>query len=73
LIDQVEGEIYSIVKNKAFYEVYLVNINSAQIKYITKISIFNGGTPKINNGYIYYLKKPSTSKNQVRKLSRIKI
>ncbi len=73
LNDPVEQRVYSLVKNKAFYEVYLIDIKTATGKFITRISVFDGDDFQINHGYLYFLKSPASTANQVRKLSRVKL
>ena len=73
LIDQVTDKIYSMIKTKANYQVYLIDTDLGKLDYITKISIFNSENIKINNGFIYYLNRPNSSIYHVKKLSRIKI
>ena len=72
-VDQIEGKIYSIIKSKLFYKVYLVNTKLGKLDYITKVSIFRCENLKINNGFIYYLSSPNSSKYHVKKLSRIRL
>ena len=73
LIDHIEEKIYSIHKNKAFYQIYLVNTGLGKIQFRTKVSLFKSENLKINNGYVYYLSRPNSSAYHVRKLSRIKL
>ncbi len=73
LMDQVEDKIYSMIKNKAYYQIYLVDTNIGNLEYKSKISIFKGENLKINNGFMYYLSNPHSTINNVKKLSRIKI
>lgn len=73
IIDQIENKVYSIEKNKAFYDVYLVDIEEGEFDYCTRISQFKGEKLSVNNGFVYYLTKPSLSRNSIAKLSRIKL
>jgi hypothetical protein len=73
LIDRAENKIYSVFKDKSDYLIYALNVKSGTVSYTTKISIFEGQNLKINGGYLYYLKNPSTNAYQVRKLSRIEL
>lgn len=73
IIDQIENKVYSIEKNKAFYDVYLVDIEEGEFDYCTRISQFKGEKLSVNNGFVYYLTKPSSSRNSIAKLSRIKL
>jgi hypothetical protein len=73
LIDPLRDKIYLISKSKAYYQVYLVDTNLGKLTFLTKISIFKGDNLKVNNGFLYYLTSPSSSVNQVKRLSRIKL
>lgn len=73
LIDRVENKIYSLIKDKSDYLIYALNIKRGIATYVTKISLFQGQNLKVNGGYLYYLKNPSTNAYQVRKLSRIEL
>lgn len=73
IIDQIENKVYSIEKNKAYYYIYLVDMEKGQFDYQTRVSVFKGENLAINNGFIYYLTNPSLSRNSITKLSRIKL
>lgn len=73
MIDNVNNQIYSIVKDKSDFVVYHLNINKGVPEYVSKLSIFEGNNIKVNNGYLYFLKNYSTTVYHVRKLSRIKL
>ena len=72
-IDLVEDKMYSIIKTKAYYQIYLVNPNTGTLEFITKLSVFKGRGLKINNGFLYYLSHAGTTAGQVKKLSRVRL
>jgi hypothetical protein len=70
--DETKNALYSIKVEKSFQKIFAINYNKGTLEYITKLSRFNYEEIKINNGYIYYLNNPSSSRYHIRKLSRIK-
>lgn len=71
--DETKNALYSIIVEKSFQKIFAINYNRGTLEYITRLSRFNCEDIKINNGYIYYLNNPSSSRYHIRKLSRIKI
>lgn len=73
LIDQSDEKLYSIEKNKAYYHIYSLDLRNGEFEYCTRVSQFQGENLSINNGYVYYLTIPGSSRNSIAKLSRIKL
>ena len=73
LIDCVDNKIYSVIKDKSDYQIFLLNTTDGIAEYLTKLSIFEGQQLKINSGFLYYLSFPSATAYQLRKLSRINL
>lgn len=73
VIDQIGGKIYSIEKNKTYYNIYTFDMENGEFDYCTRVSQFKGENLNINNGFVYYLTNPSTSSGSIAKLSRIKL
>lgn len=73
VIDQIGGKLYSIEKTKTYYNIYTLDMENGEFDYCTRVSQFIGENLDINNGFVYYLTNPSTSRSSIAKLSRIKL
>jgi len=71
LNDIITAKTYTIYYEKGYFDLYEINYQKGSIHKVLRISAFGTYKIRVNNGYVYYLKKDlGKSSSAVRKLYR---